>query len=260
MIDKEKDDSKAFIFTLKNPHGVEPTRYMKRKDSEYAIYCDFCIGPNFHDIAMESGGIFLNEEMKSDYYISNNGEGSYECHSEYKSSLYVNTAGPDEINFFSLLDYEVFDIDYENRENINKLCKHPDIIWEYIKTKDISEESLKQFDDNAELLNDLDAIRCHKSEIRAKITRCCFKNHSEFLPDTQIVNQQYDDKLREWCGDCKWKLLYRSSEHGYSAKSFHQYCDNKGPTLVVIKSSEGWIFGGYTTQSWSGNSIYNDMI
>ena len=26
-----KDDDKAFIFTLKNDHGVEPTRFMKEK-------------------------------------------------------------------------------------------------------------------------------------------------------------------------------------------------------------------------------------
>ena len=158
-------------------------------------------------------------------------------------------------NMFTVLDYEVFGIDYENRENINKLCKYPDIIMEYIETKGISEESLKQFDDDIELLNDLNAIHCKDSNIRLKISRCYLKNPSEFLPSTQIVNEQYDDKLREWCGDYKWKLLYRASEHGYSAESFHEYCDDKGPTLVVLKSSGGWIFGGYTTQSWSGRGI-----
>ena len=87
------------------------------------------------------------------------------------------------------------------------------------------------------------------------------KNSSEYLPDTQLVDIQYDSKLREWLGDdYKWKLIYRASEHGYKGKSFHEYCDNKGPTLIVIKSSGGWIFGGYTTQSWSGECIYYDMI
>ncbi len=161
-----------------------------------------------------------------------------------------------------MLDFEVFGIDYENRENINKICKYPDIIWEYINTKDISEESLKKFDDNTELLNDLDTIRCHNSEIRAKISRYCFKNPSELFPNTQLLNQQYDDKLREWLGnDYQWELLYRASEYRYSGESFHDYCnDIQGPTLIVIKSDGGWIFGGYTTQSWSGWSIYNEMI
>ena len=55
--------------------------------------------------------------------------------------------------------------------------------------------------------------------------------------------------------DYGMKLLYRASEHGYTAKFFHNYCDDKGPTLIIIKSSEGWIFGGYTTQSRSGYNI-----
>ena len=97
--------------------------------------------------------------------------------------------------------------------------------------------------------------------IRFKIFHFNFKNPSELLPNTQLVNQQYDSKLREWLGnDYKWKLIYRSSEHGYTGESFHEYCDNKGPTLIVLKSSGGWIFGGYTTKSWSGECIYNDMI
>ena len=86
------------------------------------------------------------------------------------------------------------------------------------------------------------------------------KNPSEFLPDTQIVSQQYDDKLREWLGDHKLTLLYRASDDEYSGRSFHEFCDDKGPTLVIIKSSGGWIFGGYTTQSWSGRCIYYELI
>ena len=173
----------------------------------------------------------------------------------------MNTAGLDETNDFSVLDYEVFCIDYENRDNINKLCKYPDIIWKYNETKDISEKSLKQIDDGVKLLNDLDAIHCEDSNIRLKISKYYFKNPSKFLPDTQLVSQQYDDILREWCGNYyKWKLLYRASEHGYTSESFHEYCDDKKPTLVIIKSSGGWIFGGYTTQSWSGGGIYDDMI
>ena len=81
--------------------------------------------------------------------------------------------------------------------------------------------------------------------------------YSPFLKDTILCGSEYDDKLREWLGnDYNMKLLYRASEHEYSGESFHECCDDKGPTLVVIKSSEGWLFGGYTTRSWSGDGIY----
>ena len=73
---------------------------------------------------------------------------------------------------------------------------------------------------------------------------------------TIFENADYDFYLKEWLGDYKWKLLYRASEHDYTAKSFHDCCDEKTPTLIIIKSSGGWIFGGYTTQSWSGHRIY----
>ena len=184
---------------------------MKRKDSEYAIYCDSFLGPAFGS-SMNNDLMIVdhcNEENKC--YFHNNGKGSYECHPEYKSSLFVNTAGLNEENKFSVLDYEVFSIDYEDKDNVNKLCKHPDIIWNYIKSKDISEDSLQQFDDDTELLNDLDTIHCEDSDIRLKISRY-IKNLSELLSDTHFVDQQYDSYLREWLGDdYKWKLLYRAS-------------------------------------------------
>ena len=47
-----------------------------------------------------------------------------------------------------------------------------------------------------------------------------------------------------------WHSFDRSSGYGYT--SFHECCDDKGPTLVSIKSDKGWIFVGYATQSWSG--------
>ena len=114
-------------------------------------------------------------------------------------------------------------------------------------------------------MSDLDAIHCKDSAIRLKIIRN--KDLSQFLLNTQLVKQKYFCYLCSWLGDYKWKLIYRASEHNYSGESSHQYCDNViGPTLVVIKSSIGWIFGGYTTQSWKvvhpdeDGGIYIDMI
>ncbi len=52
------------------------------------------------------------------------------------------------------------------------------------------------------------------------------------------------------------KLLYRASVDGWHASSFHRTCDNKGATLTLIKSTEGYIFGGFTDKSWpSSNQV-----
>ena len=89
---------------MKNPHGVEPTRFMKREESRYAIICDPSYGPLF------GGDILLFDHFfeGNSCYIQNDGEAGYKCHPEHRSSLFVNTAGPDESNRFSVLDYEVY--------------------------------------------------------------------------------------------------------------------------------------------------------
>ena len=48
----------------------------------------------------------------------------------------------------------------------------------------------------------------------------------------------------------QFKLLYRSSEHEYSAKKFHQLCDGHGPTITIIENQFGNVFGGYTKIEW----------
>lgn len=51
-------------------------------------------------------------------------------------------------------------------------------------------------------------------------------------------------------------LLFRGSIHGFSSRSFHEKCNNKGPNLVII-SSEGHYFGGYNSTGWSDNSEFS---
>ena len=41
--------------------------------------------------------------------------------------------------------------------------------------------------------------------------------------------------------------IYCGSEHGLNHRSFHKYCDNKAPTLLLFQTIDDEIFGGYTT-------------
>ena len=49
-----------------------------------------------------------------------------------------------------------------------------------------------------------------------------------------------------------YALLYRASRNGWAASNFHSFCDNKGPTVTVVKSGN-YIFGGYTAQQWESH-------
>ena len=92
---------------MKNAHGVEPTRFMKKKESKTAIRCLPNYGPifgnNYGDIT-----IVDNCTKESSCWISPPSYFQYDCHPQYQSSLYVNTDGPNEMNLFSVLDYEVY--------------------------------------------------------------------------------------------------------------------------------------------------------
>jgi len=49
----------------------------------------------------------------------------------------------------------------------------------------------------------------------------------------------------------KFQLIHRASQDGFNVKNFHKNCDNKGPTVVVIKvQNSGEIVGGYNPLEW----------
>ena len=71
-------------------------------------------------------------------------------------------------------------------------------------------------------------------------------------------NDNYLKNIMNWINPNKkinFYLIYNLS-YGGAAKSFHDYCDNKGPTLIVIRASSGYYFGGYTTENWDCSGVY----
>ncbi|CAG8832342.1 44497_t:CDS:2, partial [Gigaspora margarita] len=49
----------------------------------------------------------------------------------------------------------------------------------------------------------------------------------------------------------EFMLIYRASRDGFGIENFHENCDNKGPTVVIIKvRNSGEIIGGYNPLEW----------
>ena len=77
--------------------------------------------------------------------------------------------------------------------------------------------------------------------------------------DSAILSSEQRETLVDWLKDTReslgddYVLLYRASRNGWAASNFHSCCDNKGPTVTVIKSGN-YIFGGYTEQPWQSSS------
>ena len=95
---------------MRNPHGVEPTQFMKKEDNDDTIKCDSNDGILFCNGQLSGSDLYIanNCNRENRCWVGNDGTIGYECHPVYKSSLFVNTNHNDECNYFTILDYEVF--------------------------------------------------------------------------------------------------------------------------------------------------------
>jgi len=60
-----------------------------------------------------------------------------------------------------------------------------------------------------------------------------------FLQGSSILKSSEEiDMIKEWFGKSYivTELIFRATKDGFTANSFHTKCDNKGPTVVIIKS------------------------
>ncbi len=76
-----------------------------------------------------------------------------------------------------------------------------------------------------------------------------------FQMDSKIISAEQEKPLQALTSLTKksFHLLWRGSRDGFDGKVFHSLCDGKPNTLTVIKSENGCIFGGYTSEPWSSD-------
>jgi hypothetical protein len=74
----------------------------------------------------------------------------------------------------------------------------------------------------------------------------------QILPDS--VAMAFSPVLKEWLGAmAPLQLLFKSSD-ARDVKGFHRACDGKANTLVVVRSKEGNIFGGFAVPAWDSST------
>ena len=77
--------------------------------------------------------------------------------------------------------------------------------------------------------------------------------------DSLIIedNEKYNMTLKNWINPnmkIKAELLYRMSRDGIEVQTFHNLCDNKGPTVIIAKLIDGYILGTYTPLDWDSTT------
>jgi hypothetical protein len=97
-----------------------------------------------------------------------------------------------------------------------------------------------------------DTMQQFREEFRPLISELNFKRSSMILREDEL----WINAVMSWLDGRSFELLYRASRDGWTSGDFHRFCDNRGPTLVVVRSSNGFVFGGYAAAAWNTNGAY----
>ena len=92
------------------------------------------------------------------------------------------------------------------------------------------------------------------------IKKYLFKDKiSNYFEESNIIRKE--DEINFIISALRKKINFRDIKNIYwatiqddSIKDFKRCCNNKGPTLIIIKSEKDEIFGGFTKSSWNNNN------
>ncbi|KAJ5075724.1 pep-cterm sorting domain-containing protein [Anaeramoeba ignava] len=83
------------------------------------------------------------------------------------------------------------------------------------------------------------------------------KNFPQFSDSEIVQDIEYVKKLQEWINDndffSKMKKGFSAKRDGFSPQNWHKAVDGKGKTLVIIKTIQNFIFGGFTQVGFNGD-------
>lgn len=73
-------------------------------------------------------------------------------------------------------------------------------------------------------------------------------DYPAFIDISQIlfINSQLPSELQN-----KWRFLFSSQIHGESFSTFIGRIMDQGSTVIIVEDTNGYIFGGFATDSWS---------
>jgi len=127
------------------------------------------------------------------------------------------------------------------------------------------EKDIKQLNDK---LNKIQIdLNMHRSRIKMTLPPIKFKSQiptsfehdihheKEYFTGGTLLCHEHQVKLNEFYGkrNQMWRLVYKATRDGFSSTDFYRCCDTKGPTMTVIQSSSGHLFGGYTSIDWENH-------
>jgi hypothetical protein len=77
-----------------------------------------------------------------------------------------------------------------------------------------------------------------------------------FPGSTLLTDETHQQKIVEWIpwNSTKYQLLYKASRDGWEEATFNNFLCSRRPTVAILLSKNGYLFGGYTVVPWSGET------
>ena len=124
-------------------------------------------------------------------------------------------------------------------EKISDTKQKIDELYSYINTL---------LDKIKELENKNQSLEKSLNEINEKLNPI----YNHFKENEEKKNDDLK-KVKQWIDPNKnitLNLIFKKSRDGNTTQSFHNCCDNKGKTLIMIETTKGRKFGGFTNENW----------
>ena len=136
----------------------------------------------------------------------------------------------------------------EIENNINKINNINSDVNNIYKSKNID---IKFIPKEKEIIEFIDKIKTFGKIIN--------NNQGNILNLSSIIKDDIDslNLINNWIEESinkeeiKFELLFKMSENGTNSEDFNKHCDNKGPTLTLVKTTKNKIFGGFTPLNWN---------
>ncbi|KAJ5075871.1 pep-cterm sorting domain-containing protein [Anaeramoeba ignava] len=213
-----------------------------------------------------------NENQNEGYFdfeiICEQNQTSFKTHksilssrSQYFKSLFKSKMKEYQENKLILQDVSKKELEKEEKEKLqnqisNLINKIRFIDFSKEEVKDILKENLipKQISEKIIEFQKLQK-NINERELNQFIEK---ENQNSFIFKSRLrfnsaitSHKKHFIELKEWINDdeffSKMKLGYSAKKDGFSSTKWHYVCDDKGKTLILIKTKDNFIFGGFTS-------------
>jgi hypothetical protein len=195
----------------------------------------------------------LNEHNKQ--MITEIEEFERECIKSYQTNEKAN-------NEFKITKHELEEFNLKWNEYLKQtVISDEDVSGAIAKSNELSIKSKQELVKLDEFIFNGCRMKFEKNENKLDRSVLGSLMKQQFICESTILSNEQMTELMALCKlslNQNWKLIYRATRDGFGLNDFHSKCDIYQNTLVIIKSTKGNVFGGYTEQNWSHLGDYKN--